>query len=250
MNPISPPLPTTGNLFLNRALADQPSIGGELRSIVRLKKGQELITNAHMYFPINTLISLNYYLENGYVAEFCQIGREGFLDFTSLIGSNAGQATAIVQTDGEAYRIESRVIQAIFDTSPRFRRVTLEYMQALMNEATQNIICNRFHSITQQFCGSLLLSTDRLGSPVVNLTHQQIAVAIGCRREAVSLVARKLQLAGLIDYVYGKIVIQDFDGMKTQACECYEAARTAFSAFFHPEQPGAVDTPTRSTEGS
>lgn len=250
MNPISFPGTTSGNLFLNRAIAAEFAIESDRKSTVRLKKGQALVTNAHMYFPINVLISLNYYLESGYLAEFRQIGREGFLDFTSLIGRDAGQGVAIVQTDGDAYRIDTDVIQAIFDTSPQFRRITLEYMQALMHEAAQSIVCNRFHSITQQFCRSLLLAADRLGSPTVHLTHEQLAVAIGCRREAVSLVARKLQLAGLIDYAYGKIVILDIDAMKIQACECYAAVATAFSAFFNPQQPGSAEPPARSTGGS
>jgi CRP-like cAMP-binding protein len=242
MNPISSPGMACGNLFLDRAIADYSAIKGDLKTKVHLKKGQQLITNAHMYFPINVLISMNYYLENGLIAEFRQIGREGFLDFSSLIGGNRGQATALAQTDGDAYRIETRIIQAIFDTSPQFRRVTLEYMQALMREAAQNVVCTRFHSITQQVCCALLIAADRLGSQTIHLTHEQLAVAVGCRREAVSIVARKLQLAGLIDYAYGTIVIVDADAMKMRSCECYAAIKSAFSAFFETERPGSKET--------
>jgi CRP-like cAMP-binding protein len=240
MNPGSSPGAASENLFLNRAVADHAAIAGGLKSIVQLKKGQQLATNSHMFFPINVLISMNYYLENGFIAEFRQIGREGFLDFSSLIGGNRGQAIALAQTDGDAYRIETRVIQAIFDTSPRFRRVTLEYMQALMREAAQNVVCNRFHSITQQVCFALLMAADRLGSQTIHLTHEQLAVAVGCRREAISIVARKLQLAGLIDYAYGTIVIRDANAMKVRSCECYAAVKTAFSAFFDTERPDPI----------
>lgn len=241
MNSSLSPGTNSGNLFLNRAIADQSLIGGDLKSTVQLKKGEELVIGSHMHFPINALISMNYYLDNGFIAEFRQIGREGFLDFSMLIGGNRGHATALVQSDGEAYRIDTRIIQTIFETSPQFRRVTLEYMQALMQEAAQSIVCKRFHSVTQQLCFALLIAADRLGSKTIHLTHEQLAIAVGCRREAVSIVAHKLQLAGLIDYAYGTIDILDEDAMKMQSCECYAAVKSIFSAFFDFERPASIE---------
>jgi CRP-like cAMP-binding protein len=203
-----------------------------------------------MYFPIDTLISLRCDLESGFTAEFGQIGREGFVGFSALMGSVATQNTAVVQTEGDAYRISSAAIQKVFDNSPHFRRVTLQYMQALMQEAAQGVICNRFHSITEQYCRSLLLASDRLGSQAVPLTHEQLAVIIGCRREAVSLAARKLQSAGLISYTYGQIVILDRPGLEARSCECYGAIRQGFSMFFHDDQSVTADSTGVKIEGA
>ena len=237
---------TTGNGFLDIIIADSDIEEERLGSIVNLEKNQELIKDGahvqHMYFPIDALISLRCDLESGYTAEFGQIGREGFVGFSALMGNVTTQNTAIVQTEGRAYRISSEAIQTIFDTSPRFRRVTLQYMQALMQEAAQSVICNRFHSITQQFCRSLLLAADRLGSETVALTHEQLAVAIGCRREAVSLAARKLQSEGLIRYAYGHIVIVDRPALEARSCECYGTVRLGFAMFFHVDQSDSTDT--------
>jgi CRP-like cAMP-binding protein len=242
MNPILSPGASCGNLFLNHAIADQSLIDSHLKSTVELKKGQQLVAGPHMHFPINALISMNYYLDNGFIAEFRQIGREGFLDFSTLIGGHCGHATALVQSDGEGYRIDTRIIQTIFDTSPQFRRVTLDYMQALMREAAQSIVCKRFHSVSQQLCCALLIAVDRLGSKTIHLTHEQLATAVGCRREAVSVAAHKLQLAGLLDYSYGTIDILDEDAIKVRSCECYAAVKSAFSAFFDIERPASIET--------
>ncbi len=245
---------TTGNGFLDIVIADS-DIGEErLGSIVNLVKNQELIKDSanvqYMYFPIDALISLRCDLESGYTAEFGQIGREGFVGFSALMGNVTTQNTAIVQTEGRAYRISSEAIQKIFDSSARFRRVTLQYMQALMQEAAQSVICNRFHSITQQFCRSLLLAADRLGTETVSLTHEQLAVAIGCRREAVSLAAKKLQSAGLIRYVYGQIVILDRPALEAQSCECYETIKLGFSMFFHAGHSDTPDSTDTEIEGA
>ncbi len=117
----------------------------------------------------------------------------------------------------------------IFEQSPQFRKAVLLYMQALMQEAAQSIICNRFHSIIQQYSRSLLLASDRVGSRVVHLTHEQIAASIGCRREAVSLAARKLQIIDAIDYKYGRIEIVNRTALEASACECYPVIAAAFS---------------------
>lgn len=246
MKPTTSRRHTTGNLFLDLVIADDDEILKHLNTRVCRSKGQELVrsasTVAHMYFPVDVLISLSCDLENGYTAEFRQIGREGFVGFSALMGSRAAQNTAVVQTDGSAYRIRTQTIQDIFDSSPRFRRITLQYMQALMQEAAQSVVCNRFHSVNQQYSRSLLVAADRLGSRTVCLTHEQLAVAIGCRREAVSLAAGKLQQAGLIHYAYGKIEIMDMTALKARSCECYESVKSAFSMLYPtdvPESPGS-----------
>lgn len=236
MKPFSYKDGVTGNGFLDIIVSNGQVLDDCTGTIVDLKKNQELIGNdvavQYMYFPVGALVSLRCCLQSGYAAEFGQIGREGFVGFSALMGAGAATNTAIVQSSGKAYRIGVEAIQRVFDSSPQFRGVTLQYMQALMQEAAQSVICNRSHSVTQQYCRSLLLAADRLDSETVCLTHEQLAIAVGCRREAVSLVAGKLQAAGIIRYVYGRIVILDRAALEARSCECYGAVKQGFSMFF------------------
>lgn len=229
MTSLPPALPSTGNFFLDCAVADRSVLKKQLETKVRFKKGDQLDVDSQMYFPIDMLISLSFDLKEGHTAEFRQIGREGFAGFSAFMGGPVVGRSAIVQTGGTAYRISAAVMQEIFEKSPQFRKAVLSYMQALMQEAVQGIICNRYHSIVQQYCRSLLLASDRIGSGVVHLTHEQIAATIGCRREAVSLVARKLQTDGAIDYKYGRIAIVNRTVVEARACECYRVIRSSFS---------------------
>jgi CRP-like cAMP-binding protein len=222
-------LPATGNFFLDCAIVDLSSLEDQLESKIHLKKGDRLDIDSQMYFPVDMLISLSFDLREGYTAEFRQIGREGFAGFSAFMGNPATGSSAVVQTSGSAYRVSASAMQDIFEMSPQFRKATLWYMQALMQEAAQSIICNRYHSIIQQYSRSLLLAFDRTGSESVHLTHEQIATTIGCRREAVSLVARKLQNIDAIDYKYGRIAIVNRSILEANACECYRVTRSAFS---------------------
>lgn len=190
-----------------------------------------LIEIGFMYFPIDMIVSLTCDLSSGYSAEFRQIGCEGIVGIAALMGGHTTRNTAIAQTSGKAYRVPADIIQQTFDRSSDFRRAIMRYMQALMQEAAQRIVCSRHHAIQQQFCRTLLMASDRLKSEHVNLTHEQLAIAIGCRREAVSVAAGKIQTAGLIDYTYGRITILDRTGLEAGCCECYGVLRQAFSAF-------------------
>jgi CRP-like cAMP-binding protein len=247
MNPSAGHGAMSGNLFLDRAIADRDEIQQYLDTKVDLKKGQKLAVGSYTYFPINTLVSLNFILKNGYIAEIRQIGRDGVVGLLNFIEQNASLATATVLSAGSAYRIKADVIHDIFERSSQFRMTTLQYMQAVMQEASQNVICSRFHSISQQCCRSLLAAADRTGSQTVYLTHEQLAVAIGCRREAVSLAARQLQLAGIIHYNYGKIIILDRKEMETRACECYYTILKSFSPFLPPDETGTTNKDDRLT---
>ncbi|WP_164843881.1 Crp/Fnr family transcriptional regulator [Croceicoccus ponticola] len=223
----------------------------DAQKIVHLKSGEVLYSGIsvieYLYFPIDMIVSLTCDLSIGYSAEFTQIGCDGVVGISALMDGHATRNTAIAQTSGRAYRVSAEVIRQSFDRSANFRRVIMRYMQALMQESAQRIACIRHHSILEQLCRTLLMASDRMQSEHVNLTQEQLAVAIGCRREAVSVAANKIQAAGLIDYGYGKITILNRPGLEARACECYAVLSQAFSEFL-PRQ-SSVQNHTCNHEG-
>ncbi len=232
---------TSGNRFLDRAIGDSEQLPTDLGTKVRLRKGQTLDTETYVYFPIDALVALNFVLHNAHVTEIRQIGSEGFVGMSAFGDQHAFEGAAVVVSAGSAYRMRATVVREIFDQSQHFRMTSLQYMQLLMRVASQKLICTRFHSIAEQLSLNLLVSADRLGNQTIRLTHEQLATTIGCRREAVSLAARQMQLGGLIDYGYGKITILDKKAIETHACECYSTVRQAFSAFYMPDKRDMAD---------
>ena len=65
------------------------------------------------------------------------------------------------------------------------------------------------------------MSLDRLPGHEVKMTHEQIAIMLGVRRESVTQAALKLQTIGAIHYSRGDITVVDREELENSVCECY-----------------------------
>lgn len=70
------------------------------------------------------------------------------------------------------------------------------------------------------------MQTRDLGdSDVLPWTQAAASVQLGVRRTTVTLMAKELQQSGLITCRRGKVTINDLDGLRAEACSCYEYVR-------------------------
>jgi CRP-like cAMP-binding protein len=183
---------------------------------------------SHLYFPSTAIISLLYALENGSSAEIAVVGNEGAVGISIFMGGESTTSRAVVQSAGRGYRIKSSLILAEFNHSGPIMHLLLRYTQALITQMSQTAVCNRHHSLDQQFCRWLLLSLDRLSSNELVMTQELIANMLGVRREGVTEAALKVQKAGLIKYARGHITILDRAGLEHRTCECYQVVKTEY----------------------
>ncbi len=91
-----------------------------------------------------------------------------------------------------------------------------------MIQIGQTAVCNRHHSVDQQFCRWLLMSIDRLPDSDLAMTQELISNMLGVRREGVTEAAGKLQRVGAIRYQRGRITVLDRQKLQQLCCECYE----------------------------
>lgn len=89
--------------------------------------------------------------------------------------------------------------------------------------------CNALHELEERLSRWLLQSRDLLSSDTLPLTQEFLAQMLGVQRSSVTLVARKLQQAGLINYRRGRIHVLDVEGLQDSCCECYGAINAHFS---------------------
>jgi CRP-like cAMP-binding protein len=181
---------------------------------------------SYLYFPTNAIVSLLYNLENGSSAEIAVIGNEGCAEVSIFMGGNSTLTTAVVQSAGKSYRIKANVIIDEFNKAGAVMHLLLRYTQSLITQMTQTAVCNRHHTLDQQFCRWLLLSLDRLHSNELVMTQELIANMLGVRREGVTEAALKVQRAGFIKYARGRITILDRLGLEKRTCECYQVVKT------------------------
>jgi CRP-like cAMP-binding protein len=182
----------------------------------------------HVYFPTTSILSMLYVLEDGASAEIAVVGHEGILGISLFMGGETTPSRAVVQSAGFAYRLLADRLKDEFNRAGPLLRLLLRYTQALITQMTQTAVCNRHHSIEQQFCRWLLSSLDRLPSNSLTMTQELIANMLGVRRGGVTVAAGKLQRAGLIRYSRGHIEVLDRPRLEKVACECYSVVKLEF----------------------
>lgn len=175
----------------------------------------------HVYFPVDSIVSLLYVLANGASAEISVVGNEGLIGIALFMGGETTPSRAIVQSAGYAYRLIGQRLKDEFRRSGELQLLLLRYTQALITQMAQTAVCNRHHTVDQQLCRWLLLSLDRLSSNKLTMTQELIANMLGVRREGVTEAAGKLERLGIIHYARGKITVLDRPMMERLCCECY-----------------------------
>ncbi len=181
-----------------------------------------------VYFPTSGIVSLLYVLNNGASAEIAVVGNEGLVGVSVFMGGGSTPSRAVVQSAGMGYRLSAEALQAEFERSPPVMHLFLRYTQALITQMSQTAVCNRHHTLDQQLCRWLLLSLDRLPGNELVMTQELISNMLGVRREGVTEAALKLQTAGLIRYVRGRILVLDRPKLELRTCECYEVVKREY----------------------
>src|SRR5437879_13681231 len=113
----------------------------------------------YVYFPTTAIVSLHYLLENGGSSEIAGVGNEGILGISLFMGGDTTPSRAVVQSAGHAFRLKAQLLKDEFARFGPTMQLLLRYTQALITQMSQTAVCNRHHSVDQQLCRWLLLST-------------------------------------------------------------------------------------------
>ncbi len=179
----------------------------------------------HVYFPTDSIVSLQYMMENGASTAISVVGNEGLLGITLFLGGESTPSRSMVQSAGFAYRLPRLQVKQEFNRHGQLLMLMLRYTQALITQISQTAVCNRQHSIDQQLCRWLLLSMDRLSHNHLTMTQDFISNMLGVRRESVTQAAINLQQLGVISYSRGLIKVLDRPKLETLSCECYSVVK-------------------------
>jgi CRP-like cAMP-binding protein len=222
-------LPSTTNQLLAALPPDERERIEPHLSTVTMPLGQVVYESgdhlSHIYLPTTAIISMLYVMENGSSAEIAVVGRDGLLGVALFMGGETMPNRAIVQSAGHAFRLSGAIVKDEFARGGALQRIFLRYTQALITQMAQTAVCNRHHSIAQQFCRWLLLSLDRLDSTEVQMTQELIANMLGVRRAGVTETAKRLQDDGVIRYTRGLIEVLDRKALEARVCECYRVVK-------------------------
>ena len=164
---------------------------------------------SHIYFPINSVLSVLTIMSDGNAIEVGSIGHEGLSGSQVFFGADRPQSQMICQIAGNAQCMKVEDFRKHLEKAPRFRALVYRYTENMFNFMAQSIACNRLHDVNERCARWLLLTQDRVGGDEFFLTQEFLAIMLGTNRPAVTLAAGALQQAGMIEYARGHIKILD-----------------------------------------
>jgi CRP-like cAMP-binding protein len=188
----------------------------------------------HAYFPQGCVLSLLTVLENGTAIETENIGREGAFGLFAAMYSRVSFNRCLVQLEGDMVRCPIGLLQAEFEHSEHVRNLLVSYSETQLSQVQQTVACNAMHTTEERMCRWLLMMNDRALGQALPYTHEFLSHMLGTTRKSVTLAAQSMQIAGLISYRRGLIVIVDRRGLENASCECYAIVRERFDAFLNP----------------
>lgn len=180
------------------------------------------------YFLHDVFVSVLTAFEDGPTVETATIGPEGIVGLAVLANPAVSPGRAVVQGSGRASVIAADRLQRAMSESSTLRTLIGKYVHAFFAQILQTVACNAVHSTSERMAKRLLMSADRTDGDGFSLTHECLADMLGVGRPTVSLTARTLQTAGLIQYRRGVMQVVDRRGLEAASCPCYAVIRRAY----------------------
>lgn len=183
----------------------------------------------HVYFPIDSSISLSSTLNIATNLEIALIGNEGMYGMSLVHEIDISTLHASVQVEGAAWRMTAAKLRVALQQSPKLLRILNCYVHLRRIQLTQLAICNRYHMVEARLARRLLIALDKSNTCDLQLTHEHIASLLGVRRVSITNAAVSLQKNRLINYNRGVITVRNRGRLEAAACGCYRADKRTYN---------------------
>lgn len=187
----------------------------------------------------NRRIEFVHFIEHGLVSrvsssrdcsiETAMVGRFGCTGVAIALGSKASTQRAIVRLAGVSLRIRADELSNILEDRPQIRVKMLQFVQSMMTQSAQGVLCAAKHNVVQRLARWLLLANDRMQSDTLVVTHDLLAKVLGVRRAGITDTLRQLESEGLLSKTRGTVQLTSRAGLEFRACDCYGVVRDAYA---------------------
>lgn len=187
----------------------------------------------HVYFPIDSFISLLTPIEGHGNLEVALVGNEGMYGAPLMLGINVTSFHGVVQGTGTAWRMDTERFHNELEHSVALQQELNHYIHVLMLQLAQTAACNRYHVIEERIARWLLMTRDRAHSNEFYITHEYLAHMLGVRRVGITKAAGSLQQKKIISYTRGKVKIHNIAGLEAASCSCYKTDIETYARIMH-----------------
>jgi CRP-like cAMP-binding protein len=184
---------------------------------------------SHVYFPIDSFISLIHSVDERSRVDLGLVGAEGMVGVSLILGMNIATGDATVLGSGSALRLDAVQFTRELKQGSNLEQTLKRYLYVFMSQLADAVACSRFHIVEARLARWLLMTRDRANSNEFNLTQEVAAYMLGVRRSSVCFAASALQKRELIRYCRGTVTILDGRGLAATSCACYAAALQTYA---------------------
>ncbi len=188
----------------------------------------------NVFFPTTSFVSLLISTERRSQLEVGQIGNEGMLGVSLVLGVQTSPLRALVRGGGSAWRMEVTAFSSALRRNPALARELGRYLYVLISLIAQSAACGHFHPVEERLARLLLMTRDRAHSSRFRITHETLAQMLGVRREGVTQAASALRRVNVIHYSRGNVEILDVGRLESAACACYASAKDTYARVLAP----------------
>lgn len=192
----------------------------------------------HVVFPQSGVVAMSVHLSTNARAGAVLIGCDGYIGGFDAAASVPALCDAEVHVSGSALRMSAAAFRHALDESAVIRRITAQFNAAMLAQAQQTALCNAVHPVDARICRWLLEMYDRCGDSRVPLTQATLAQLLGVRRTTVTLMAGRLEAAGVLNCRRGAVQIVSRHELEHRSCECYAHLKNYHAEVFaKPSEP-------------
>lgn len=186
----------------------------------------------YVYFPLSGLASTVARSADGMTVEALTVGRHGTTGVLVLAGWESAPAAMVQHVAGSSLRMATAAFRAELERDGAMLDLVRRYARFEFLLMTQLILCAGVHTLHRRAARGLLECHDAVDGDSFNLTHEDFATKLGVHRPSVSIAARALQEAGVIEYARGRVNVLDRERLEAMSCECYDAIVSGYEQVF------------------
>lgn len=165
-----------------------------------------------------------HFLRSGFAAIACAktdrqtavalIGPESFTGHTILLGRERSPYRTIMQIGGTGWRMRVSDLKRLLDEEPVLRETMLAAVDDLIQQIAESAFAAAQLTVEARLARLLLLISDRVNADDLPLTHDRIALMLGCRRAGVTMSMHLLEGEHAVRATRGRIVLVDRDRLR------------------------------------
>lgn len=218
----------SSNLLLRALQVQSPAIYAELASLlhpVRIANGTALtdagVVPQSVYFIDEGVVSLVGQTASGKSLELACLGNEAVTHVGWLLGDAPPPYAFVAQMSVRAHRLRAADAVRLLRRSEARSGLVDRFCQFVIALLAQSALCARFHTSVQRLARRILLTSERAGTSVLELTHEDVALMVGAPRSLVTEALTVLRRSGCVESTRARITVVDAKALKRHACECY-----------------------------